>query len=150
MAMSSRSVPCLLFFLPACFHSSCPNPSPDASGNVQVTVLPEMSFSQAADLIERYNFLVVQINVASPTEKMSLRKFLSRGRLRNIIIPENFPYKTPVASPDADRRAVWEMAMAGGYQRTGEIAKRGTGIGPDTEGGWVKGRGDDTMKMLNG
>ena len=40
--------------------------------------------------------------------------------------------------------------MAGTYQTTGETAKRGTGIWPDTGGGWVNGRGDDTMVMLNG
>ena len=40
--------------------------------------------------------------------------------------------------------------MAGAYQTTGETAKRGTGIWPDTGGGWVNGRGDDSMIMLNG
>ncbi len=54
------------------------------------------------------------------------------------------------ASADANRRAAWEMAMAGTYQTTGETAKRGTGVWPDTGGGWVNGRGDDTMVMLKG
>jgi Protein of unknown function (DUF4038)/Domain of unknown function (DUF5060)/Putative collagen-binding domain of a collagenase len=54
------------------------------------------------------------------------------------------------ASADADRRAAWEMAMAGTYQSTGETAKRGTGVWPDSGGGWVNGRGDDTMVMLKG
>jgi hypothetical protein len=54
------------------------------------------------------------------------------------------------ASADADRRAAWEMAMAGTYQTTGETAKRGTGAWPDTGGGWVNGRGDDSMVMLAG
>ena len=40
--------------------------------------------------------------------------------------------------------------MAGCYQTTGETAKRGTGVAPDTGGGWVNGRGDDTMMMLKG
>jgi hypothetical protein len=40
--------------------------------------------------------------------------------------------------------------MAGCYQTTGETAKRGTGVPPDTGGGWVNGRGDDTMVMLKG
>jgi hypothetical protein len=40
--------------------------------------------------------------------------------------------------------------MAGAYQTTGETAKRGTGVWPDTGGGWVNGRGDDSMEMLNG
>jgi uncharacterized protein DUF4038/uncharacterized protein DUF5060/collagenase-like protein with putative collagen-binding domain len=60
------------------------------------------------------------------------------------------PYTAPAASADANRRAAWEMAMAGGYQTTGETAKRGTGVAPDTGGGFVNGRGDDTMVMLKG
>ncbi len=54
------------------------------------------------------------------------------------------------STADADRRAAWEISMAGAYQTTGETAKRGTGIWPDTGGGWVNGRGDDSMIMLNG
>jgi len=54
------------------------------------------------------------------------------------------------ASADANRRAAWEMAMAGTYQTTGETAKRGTGAWPDTGGGWVNGRGDGSMTMLEG
>lgn len=64
--------------------------------------------------------------------------------------PKWAPYKAPSASADANRRAAWEIAMAGAYQTTGETAKRGTGMGPDTGGGWVNGRGDDTMIMLKG
>jgi hypothetical protein len=60
------------------------------------------------------------------------------------------PYKSPAASADADRRAAWEISMAGCYQTTGETAKRGTGVPPDTGGGWVNGRGDNTMVMLKG
>src|SRR5581483_2852410 len=64
--------------------------------------------------------------------------------------PDYAPYEAPAASADANRRAAWEISMAGGYQTTGETAKRGTGMGPDTGGGWVNGRGDDTMMMLKG
>jgi hypothetical protein len=64
--------------------------------------------------------------------------------------PRWAPYREPGASADANRRAAWEMVMAGGYQTTGETAKRGTGVAPDTGGGWVNGRGDDTMIMLKG
>jgi len=53
-------------------------------------------------------------------------------------------------SADANRRAAWEIYMAGCYQTTGETAKRGTGAWPDTGGGWVNGRGDDSMVMLRG
>jgi hypothetical protein len=54
------------------------------------------------------------------------------------------------ASAEANRRAAWEIQMAGAYQTTGETAKRGTGVWPDTGGGWVNGRGDSTMTMLAG
>jgi len=42
------------------------------------------------------------------------------------------------------------MYMAGGYQTTGERADTGTGWGPDTGGGWINGRGDESMVMLKG
>jgi len=54
------------------------------------------------------------------------------------------------ASAEGMRRTAWEIYMAGCYQTTGETAKRGTGYWPDTGGGWVNGRGDDTMVMLRG
>jgi len=67
---------------------------------------------------------------------------------------DHYPRWSPVypdgASADANRRAAWEIAMAGAYQTTGETAKRGTGVWPDTGGGWVNGRGDDSMVLLNG
>jgi len=53
-------------------------------------------------------------------------------------------------SADALRRTAWDIAMAGGYQTTGETTRRGTNILPDTGGGWMNGRGDDTMTMLLG
>lgn len=53
-------------------------------------------------------------------------------------------------SADANRREAWGIVMAGAYQTTGETAKRGTGVWPDTGGGWVNGRGDDSMVMFNG
>jgi hypothetical protein len=40
--------------------------------------------------------------------------------------------------------------MAGAYQTTGETARRGTNVLPDTGGGWISGRGDDSMTMLQG
>ncbi|MBZ5666385.1 MAG: DUF4038 domain-containing protein [Acidobacteriia bacterium] len=58
----------------------------------------------------------------------------------------------PLGSDSADtlRRTAWDIAMAGGYQDTGETARRGTNVWPDTGGGWMNGRGDDTMTMLQG
>jgi hypothetical protein len=65
--------------------------------------------------------------------------------------PDGSSYGFPdLHSADGNRRAAWEIAMAGTYQSTGETAKRGTGVWPDTGGGWINGRGDDTMVMLNG
>ena len=58
--------------------------------------------------------------------------------------------KAPARSADNRRRLAWGMYMAGCYQTTGERADRGTGWGPDSGGGWLNGRGDDTMVMLNG
>jgi hypothetical protein len=43
----------------------------------------------------------------------------------------------------------WEICMAGAYQTTGETAEYGTGAGEDTGGGWINGRGNDKMTMLN-
>jgi len=67
---------------------------------------------------------------------------------------DHYPRWSPLypdgSSVDADRRAAWEISMAGTYQTTGETAKRGTGVWPDTGGGWVNGRGDDSMILLRG
>jgi hypothetical protein len=52
------------------------------------------------------------------------------------------------ASAEPMRRTAWEVYMAGCYQTTGETARRGTGYWPDTGGGWVNGRGDATMVLL--
>ena len=51
-------------------------------------------------------------------------------------------------SADTLRPTAWDIVMAGGYQTTGESARRGTNIWPDTGGNWMNGRGDDTMTML--
>jgi|SRR5579859_255115 len=53
-------------------------------------------------------------------------------------------------SADVLRRTAWDISIAGGYQTTGESARRGTNVWPDTGGGWMNGRGDDTMTMLQG
>lgn len=58
--------------------------------------------------------------------------------------------KAPARSADNRRRLAWGMYMAGCYQTTGERANTGTGWGPDTGGGWINGRGDDSMVMLKG
>jgi hypothetical protein len=51
---------------------------------------------------------------------------------------------------DTRRRCAWEIHMAGCHQTTGESARQGTGVPPDSGGGWVSGRGDDSMTMLEG
>jgi hypothetical protein len=59
-------------------------------------------------------------------------------------------YPPPQESADALRHRAWEIAMAGAYGTTGESTRQGTNIWPDTGGGWINGRGDDTMVMLKG
>ncbi len=54
----------------------------------------------------------------------------------------------PARSAENRVRLAWEICLAGAYQTTGERADRGTGWGPDSGGGWINGRGDDTMTML--
>jgi hypothetical protein len=58
--------------------------------------------------------------------------------------------KLPPDGRSADNRSklAWEIYMAGGYQTTGERADDGTGTGKDTGGGWINGRGNDSMTML--
>ena len=58
--------------------------------------------------------------------------------------------KSPARRADNRRRLAWGMYMAGCYQTTGERADAGTGWGSDTGGGWLNGRGDDSMTMLVG
>jgi hypothetical protein len=53
-------------------------------------------------------------------------------------------------SADALRRTAWDIYMAGAYQTSGESVRRGTNVFPDTGGGWMNGRGDDTQTMFVG
>ena len=50
--------------------------------------------------------------------------------------------KAPARSAENRARLAWEMYLAGGYQTTGERANAKGG------GGWINGRGDDSMTML--
>lgn len=50
--------------------------------------------------------------------------------------------KAPARAAQTRARLAWEIYLAGGYQTTGERADRATG------GGWINGRGDDQMTML--
>jgi hypothetical protein len=56
--------------------------------------------------------------------------------------------KAPARNALSRARIAWQIYLAGGYQTTGERADRGTGWGPDAGGGWINGRGDDEMTML--
>ena len=56
----------------------------------------------------------------------------------------------PLASAETLRQMAWDVAMAGAYGTAGESARRGTNVWPDSGGGWINGRGDDTMVMLKG
>ena len=66
---------------------------------------------------------------------------------------DHYPHWAP--APDGDsaetlRQVAWEIAMAGAYGTAGESSRRGTNIWPDTGGGWINGRGDDTQVMFKG
>jgi len=66
---------------------------------------------------------------------------------------DHYPHWAPAPPGDSSetlRHMAWEIAMAGAYGTGGETCRRGTNIWPDTGGGWINGRGDDTMVMLNG
>jgi hypothetical protein len=65
---------------------------------------------------------------------------------------DHYPLWTQPGGETADqlRRMAWEIVMAGGYQTAGETARRGTYVWPDSGGGWMNGRGDDTMTMFRG
>lgn len=66
---------------------------------------------------------------------------------------DHYPHWAPPPpgdSADVLRRTAWDIAMAGGYQTSGETVRRGTNIWPDSGGGWLNGRGDDTMTMFLG
>ena len=66
---------------------------------------------------------------------------------------DHYPHWAPGPGSDsaeALRHVAWDIAMAGAYGTAGESARRGTNIWPDTGGGWINGRGDDTMVMLKG
>jgi hypothetical protein len=66
---------------------------------------------------------------------------------------DHYPHWAPAPPGDSAetlRQTAWEIAMAGAYGTAGESARRGTNIWPDTGGGWINGRGDDSMVMLKG
>jgi len=66
---------------------------------------------------------------------------------------DHYPHWAPGPGSDSSetlRQMAWEIAMAGAYGTAGEASRRGTNIWPDTGGGWINGRGDDTMVMLKG
>jgi hypothetical protein len=66
---------------------------------------------------------------------------------------DHYPHWAPGPGSDSSetlRQMAWEIAMAGAYGTAGEASRRGTNIWPNTGGGWINGRGDDTMVMLKG
>jgi hypothetical protein len=66
---------------------------------------------------------------------------------------DHYPHWAPGPGSDSAetlRHVAWDIAMAGAYGTAGETCRRGTNIWPDTGGGWINGRGDDTMTMLKG
>ena len=66
---------------------------------------------------------------------------------------DHYPHWAPAPpgeSAETLRQMAWDIAMAGAYGTAGESSRRGTNIWPDTGGGWINGRGDDSMVMLKG
>ena len=66
---------------------------------------------------------------------------------------DHYPHWAPVPpgeSAETLRQVAWDIAMAGAYGTAGETCRRGTNIWPDTGGGWINGRSDDTTVMLKG
>ena len=66
---------------------------------------------------------------------------------------DHYPHWAPGPGSDSSetlRHMAWEIAMAGAYGTAGETCRRGTNVWPDTGGGWINGRSDDTTTMLNG
>jgi Protein of unknown function (DUF4038)/Domain of unknown function (DUF5060) len=66
---------------------------------------------------------------------------------------DHYPHWAPAPpgeSAETLRQVAWDIAMAGAYGTAGESCRRGTNIWPDTGGGWINGRGDDSMVMLKG
>jgi hypothetical protein len=65
---------------------------------------------------------------------------------------DHYPHWAAPGSDSADalRRTAWDISMAGAYGTAGESARRGTNIWPDSGGGWLNGRGDDTQTMFLG
>ena len=65
---------------------------------------------------------------------------------------DHYPHWAAPGSDSADalRRTAWDIAMAGAYGTAGETVRRGVNIGPDSGGGWMAARGDDTMTMFLG
>jgi hypothetical protein len=66
---------------------------------------------------------------------------------------DHYPHWAPAPpgeTAETLRQVAWDIAMAGAYGTAGESCRRGTNIWPDTGGGWINGRGDDTMVMLKG
>lgn len=58
--------------------------------------------------------------------------------------------RPPARIADNCRRLAWEIYMAGCYQTTGERAETKNGWPDKAGGGWINGRGDDSMEMLKG
>ena len=97
---SSCNLRFILFLVLACLYCSCSNPSADVPGKAQVAALPDMAFSQTADLIEVYDFLEVQITVASPTAKNPFTEVFVAGKIERNNQTEKLSVEGFCDSPD--------------------------------------------------
>jgi hypothetical protein len=143
------------------FHRECPSgrlarPARQAMGSVRTPALgPQQDLPHARptwndlQLIQRWDDGQNAFMLGERTQQAATGRVIPQ-------INEEYGYedlweKTPgQRAAETRRRCAWEIAMAGCYQTTGETANRGVGFPPDTGGGWVSGRGDDSMTMLHG
>src|SRR5574341_2425550 len=73
-----------LLFLLLCLLSNCSNPSSDTPGKLQVSTLPDMSFSQSADSIEVFDFVEIEIAVSTPTTKNPFTDVFVSGKFERL------------------------------------------------------------------
>jgi hypothetical protein len=103
-----------LFLILACLYCSCSNPSADIPAKAQDAVLPDMVFSQSVDSIEVYDFLEVQIAVASPTTKNPFTEVFVTGKMEKNDHAENFAVEGFCDSPDGTIFRVRFMPLEAG------------------------------------
>src|SRR6267143_448508 len=94
---------CSWFLILTSLYCSCSNPSANVPEKAQVAALPDMAFSQSADLIEVYDFLEVQIDVARPTANNPFTEVFVTGKIEKNNHTEEFAVEGFCDSPDGTK-----------------------------------------------